>query len=810
MPDVASNANSSDFSVSVDTFDPASSQEDYPQILMQKHKEMLANLGITFQQNLQAFAEFEPELFAKIRSSKFTQQVQFSCTSNGVPNLFFLQKNKFLYSAFDPIEYCNCQVDVFLEHKQCYQSYYAEEKNDFGQIHFRYLNRLLQYQRENLPRHVTLGQTHACPCMFVLGVGLGYHIGRIYELVEVGTLLIVEPDPDLFYASLFTFDWANLLSFIHSEPNREIKFFVGLKAAQLKEDLQAFYADHRVLCDFFWSIRHYDSPEILESESVVSSLFNTVNRNMGFFDSRMFAFSQSVSNVLEQTPFLRKLKFRGKLPYKLLKLNHLTSRLTVPEQVLRIPVCVVANGPSLSDDLPFLRKIQDKVWIIACGTAYETLFNAGIQPDFYAALERIFHISEVLSLIQDESFFKNTILLSIDNIHPSVVKMFAHQLLLSKTDEPFYEMLQYRDPEQSYDLEPIYCVNPLVGNLGMAAAATIGFKQIYMFGVDNGSIREDKREHPEESILYGKIISDSRSDLAKEDQALNELNLEREGNFVKKVYTNYFYTSSVKTLEILIQNNNDLKFFNCSNGCKVQGATPIHSADLLEDWLKLPDVSVDLNEVLKQLTVKLPYTAKELASWCDKPLFNHVVLNCFKCLGIETDEVKNLPSTLPESNATQQEVDKLIANLQPLYDCDVPNVSSRLDVMHYLHQLQSYLKQLELDPRLNVCFSFLGGSLNNFCTLTMRSMYLSTDEESALKHARLHLKTLAFFLDDARRLYIQCLPEYYHVQHRNWLKGKIGFDHAGDPAPDVPQYKPKVSQQDRELYPNKIFVKRYE
>lgn len=832
---------SNELDVNVSTFDPASTRPDYPQILMQAQKDMLATLDFNFQKNLQAFKELEPKLFTQIKSYGFRQQVQFLCTSNCVPNLFFIQKNSFLYPAFDPIEYCNQQVALNIESRYCKQVYFAEEKEKLGQIHFRYINHLLRYQREHLPDKVTLAQTHACPCLFIFGVGLGYHIARLYELVEISTLIINEPDWDLFFASLFTFDWDNLLRFIHSEPDREIKFFIGLKPQEFKQQLEAFYLDGRnVLADFYWSMKHYNSPDINAHEAVSCKFFNRLNTNIGFFDSKLFALSQAAAHMLQQNKFVKQLKFRGKLSEEILKLNHLTSNLTLPQYLLDTPICVIANGPSLSDDLPFLRQVQDHVLIIACGTALETLYNAGIQPHFYAAIERLKQIADVISLIPDTNYLKDVILLATDTIHPETAKLFKRQALFLKPNEPLLDMLEQQNPQLSYELEKIYYTNPLVGNMGLAAAATFGFKHIYMFGVDNGSARADKRQHPEESVTYSKIFSDTQHNVAREDQKINELNIEVPGNFVEKIYTNYLYNTSAFVMEELIKIHSDLHFFNCSNGCKIQGAQAIHSKSLLKSWLKLPtvDLSSLFSSLEHSLTMSLPLSLKELEQWCDKPLFNHIVLSLLKLIGIENEENSHLKiECLPESQFTMNEQTQLSASalstdnvkenyieqklsftssnhtavtMGNLYSCTLPKFSSRLEVMLILRNLISYMHSLEQQSRTKALLCFFHGSVMNFCTLTMRVMYMSENEEEALQRAREHLQTLAYMLDDARHLYINFAPFYCDYQHRELLKGKIGFDHENMLAPDVPAYVPAVTQKDRDLYPVRIFTKRYD
>lgn len=819
MADAALNISQDDFfNIRVSTADPVAAHPNYPQVLTQCQREMKDFLAGNLTKNLQALQELEPELFLLFKDYKWRKPVEFMCTTSCVPNLFLLNQYGFFYTAFDPIEYCDKQIDLYLANKRCMQAYFAEEKEKLGQIHFRYINDLLRYQRSNLPASVTLAQTKAAPCVSIFGVGLGYHIAHLYESVDIGTLIIDEPDPDLFYASLHCFDWDNLLRFIHNDPLREIKIFVGLSPEQFKQQLTKFYTDGRnILSDFYWSMRHYDSSATRAHELASMSIFNNINKSIGFFDSRLFAISQSYNNIMQHCRFVKQLKYRGKASPEVLIRNHLTSTLTLPEKLLHTPVCVVANGPSLSDDLPFLRQIQDKVLLIACGTALETLYNAGIQPHFYAAIERLKQIADVVSLIPDTNYLKDIILLSTDTIHPETAKLFKRQAIFFKPNEPCLNFLEYYRPEQAIDLEPVYCANPLVGNMGLAAATSLGFKQIYMFGVDNGSARADKRQHPEESVTYSKVLADATSSVAAEDKKVSELNIEKPGNFVDKVSTNVLYNTSACTMEMLIQGNQDLKYFNCSNGLRVEGAKPVHSASLLEAWQQLPEVDLDslYTSLEEQLTCTIDLSVEESEAWCDKPMFNHMVLSFFKLMGIQTAETANLDiDTLPPEGTAQckaqsQAQRQSELKIEPLYDCHIPEYESRLDYMQLIFKLVKFLHKIEQTPRMRKLASFLDGSLTNYFTLTMRSMYLSTTEQEAIERARMHLKTMAYFLDDARRLYIKFAPYYCEYYHRECLNGKIGFDHAESPAPELIPYIPLVTQKDRDMYPVKVFQKRY-
>ena len=70
------------------------------------------------------------------------------------------------------------------------------------------------------------------------------------------------------------------------------------------------------------------------------------------------------------------------------KKNFVLRHQTLDKKYAKLPVFVIGSGPSLDNDIPFIRKNQDKAIVVACGTAIDTLYHAGIKPDFYACTER--------------------------------------------------------------------------------------------------------------------------------------------------------------------------------------------------------------------------------------------------------------------------------------------------------------------------------------------------------------------------------------------------------------------------------------
>ena len=465
--------------------------------LMELQQAMSVMLIERFQKNMEAFKKYIPNIYEQFHEYKPQETLEFMCTSNGIPNLFFPERNEFFYKTYDPEALCKKQVDTVLEHCPFRQLKYSIDKEYLGQIHHRYLNEIVKYQNEKVPPVANPLLANSCPIAILMGIGLGYHVGYLYERIEVGNLVLIEPNTDLFFASLHTFDWANLLEFVN-ENHRGIFFMVGQTRDYVFEDLNAYYGRHgRMLAGFMWSMVHYRSKEINDISDRLIEDYERSYATLGFFDDHLFAVSHGIHHIMDKVHFMK----RGALK----------------DEYINTPICIVANGPSLSHDLPFLRKVQDKVFIFACGTALETLYNAGIRPHFYGCTERLKVVSEHLSIIPDQDFVSERVLVAGDVVHPDVTKMFKHTAIFGKADENFFWLAAAKLYDQFRHVAPVSLMNPLVGNLGVSAITQMGFKNVYLFGVDNGTKRKDLMTHPDENLFYNDISIKKREKQEEEE-----------------------------------------------------------------------------------------------------------------------------------------------------------------------------------------------------------------------------------------------------------------------------------------------------
>lgn len=716
-----------------------------------------------YHSNMAAFFKYEPNIYKQFCSYRPSQPLDLQKTKSGGIDLFLPKLNEFFYKDDDPVDLCNRQVDVVLKTCPFKNIFYNLGQDEFGQLHNRYLNEMTDMQVDCIPDDYNPLLSDSCPIAIVLGVGLGYHLRTLYERIKIGNLIVIEPNADLFYASLYTFDWASLLEVVIKE-RRGLYLMVGHSKDEVFNSLNEFYSRHgAMLAGFIWTMIHYRSDKITEIANQLGVDYSRSYNSLGFFDDGLFSISHGSYLLTHHARFMRR-------------------DVRFSEEILNKPVCVVANGPSLSNDLPVLRKVQDKVIIIACGSALETLYNAGIKPLFYAATERLKVVAESLSLIPDQEYVQDTILIAPDVCHPDTFKLFKHTACLLKSDEVFFVLAGLQHPQKLGNIQAAGMINPLVGNLGLMAARVMGFKNIYLFGVDNGTKYSDML-HPEESILYknkverdkcstGPVQYDKRG---RKVPSMHELNYFVPGNFGGDVRSSYVYKVSLRYMELVITETTNINYYNCSDGALITGAKPTHSSELLEDWLKLPDLDTQsiVDFVDQKMTVDLNFTEEDVVALCDYDSF---------------DALANI-------------VIKLLSPQEPL--------KSRLDYVFMFERVFEVLHTCSNNRQYMFAVQLLRGSLSQYFMMTIRVLYFTDDENLALERAAMHMGWIFDFLDDAKRIY-RFVPYYYGEDHLKFLNNKVGYDHPDSKAPTAPVRKALVTQADRDKYPVRKFVKRYE
>ncbi|HHQ4683457.1 TPA: 6-hydroxymethylpterin diphosphokinase MptE-like protein [Aeromonas veronii] len=564
----------------------------------QKQQEiaMLEVLPVRFAMNMDAFKKFMPSIYVFFESYQPVRPFRFFCNENGIPNVLWLDEQVSIYGK-DPFIEAQEQIDEIIENSVLQSVGFAPQWYIDGQIHIKYNNEISQLKQytdlEGLQLKDAL--TMDIPLSLMYGVGLGYQLGYLYERCKVRNLFAFEPDLDVFYASLFCFDWYSLFAYMDSE-SLSIHLFIGVDEQLLAADMmEALHRKGAFWSASYFSFCHYRSPQIDKLVHKVETEFYLLRTGWGFFDDNVYALAHSHSHLQEGTPFLKQ-----------------SRDMTLSAD---IPVFVVGNGPSLDQTIDFIAEHQNKAVIIACGTAVSALYKAGIKPDIYVAVERTKSSADFLHILNAGDFLKGCAFLSVDVIHPDCKSFFRRTGLAFKPNEPMYKLLSSRLGDK-FDFDTIEYSNPFVGNTGLNYAALLGFKKIYLFGIDNGYKSADKH-HSKLSLYY------NEKQEAKYHQDLNDT-FPAPGNFGGEVLINHLFGLSIHNMARVLKDHNDVNCVNASDGAYIEGAVAQRVQAINPVWGDIDKRHI-VDGLMDTCFKPLDLTLVDFKSGLNVPLFNQVI-----------------------------------------------------------------------------------------------------------------------------------------------------------------------------------------
>ncbi len=378
---------------------------------------MSVALPLRFSQNIAAFRKYIPHIADMYESYQPIRPFRFFCNENGQPNMAWIDDDVAVYGD-EPYLICETLVKEFMDKGGLSKFSFSQEANPLGFMHVEYLNKLNAYLDDISIREEPLRKVPTeVPTALVFGVGLGYHLGYLYEQCKIGTLFLFEPDLDLFYASLFCFDWAPLLDYLHKE-NLGLHILLGQDEDTIFNDFaSAIHSRGSFLIANAFIMWGYQNDKIKSLIERIQREYYLLVMGWGFFDDNLIALSHTVDNIERTVPFL-------------IQDNK------IPSEYNRTPIFVIANGPSLDASLPVIEKNKEKAILISCGSAISALHKVGIKPDIHVETERTKIVYDFLVNMNDPDYLRDILFLSTDVIHPYCSTLFEKTVLMFKRSEP--------------------------------------------------------------------------------------------------------------------------------------------------------------------------------------------------------------------------------------------------------------------------------------------------------------------------------------------------------------------------------------
>jgi len=462
-------------------------------------------------------------------------------------NIFDRKKEVFLYPG-DARLITLKQIAHWLENPSFLTLAPQEIEGNEEWLHVRFINSLVKLRKEVLKSDRLSLSSKVPLSLIVIGVGLGEHLKFLVGNLNLENLLILEPNEDFFYISLHYLNWEELISKFTQNGGLRFTILLGKDAKDTSKVISLFSEMGPFKASTTFLYIHYLDQFL---KNYLRELGTEVVRNLsffGFFDDEIISLKHTLTNIKNGVPLFNP---HGK------------------ELSPDLPAVVVGSGPSLDFLIPYLKKYEDKLFIISCGTALRVLERHGIKPDLHVNIERTELPYDVAVKSTSPEYRKEIPFLGANNNYPPFFRIFKEGAFFLKAGDAGAEL---------FPQEKLYFVNPTVTNTGLALAFYLGFKRVYLFGVDLAF--KGKRHHAKGTAY--EILFKEVKNLLKEE-------IEVEGNFGEKLLTSSLFYSSLKVMKESIKYFKNLReefeVFNPNKGAKIDGAIPLREEEL-ENHLK--------------------------------------------------------------------------------------------------------------------------------------------------------------------------------------------------------------------------------
>ncbi len=265
-------------------------------------------------------------------------------------------------------------------------------------------------------------------------------------------------------------------------------------------------------------------------------------------------------------------------------------------------------------------------------------------------------------------------------------------------------------------------MNPLVGNIGVTAPIHLGFKNIYLFGLDNG-YKNKGHHHSKFSAYYN---SDEGAEVLG-DLMYGDSQWQHEGNFGGVVISNAMFNTSRRVIEQVLAANEHVQCFNCSDGAKIAKARALPDSEI--SFSQVID-KAELIHQITQLSAPIPLSKEDFKSYLDVNFFDFFV-------------------------------NKMVGEWSQSF-------SSRNEINQLMLRNFGYLSQITSTQQKHIAQVMIG-SMNYVFTILSSILYSFEGEETTIELMAPAINLWIEFLEKARDMYPMAMDSTDLVDNE-WMK----------------------------------------
>ncbi len=512
-----------------------------------------------FARNLEILKEYQPDLALALQQIEATESKLISIKNDyniDLGHIDFYNKGakKFTNKQFNKFKQAPQRVELGWPTPMLDNSWKAQQFRT--EITKEYIEKGIKDQQVNLDDTGEIA--------IILGLGLGFHIDKFFSTYETSSIYVAEQYLEFVYHALHIHDVKGWYEKAKKRNGRFI-ILIGDDANSLLNNIftNVKFKDFGVI-DGLYFYQHYDSLLLKQIKEMFDERISTFAANPGFFEDELVMMTNCFANITGDKfwNFSDKIFFNKKTP-----------------------AFIAGAGPSLDQSIEFIRENRDNLVLFSTGSSLSAILNSGLKPDFHAETENDAGPPKFIGKLAEKYDLSDIILIAPNTVHPMATKFFKRKILFFRdavTSTKFF----------GKESQEIYSAVPTVSNTAARIAIGLGFKDIYLAGIDFGA--RNKNEHHSKKTMY---YDDGFMEENPAHKQATIYNLEVSGNFGGIVYTNLSFLNAAVYLSSLYKSHPLINMFNLSDGIKILGAVP-KLPETLEKFKNIKSKNREMEQVI--------------------------------------------------------------------------------------------------------------------------------------------------------------------------------------------------------------------
>jgi len=410
--------------------------------------------------------------------------------------------------------------------------------------------------------------------LIIFGLGLGLHLEDLINRLDVRSVIIVEQFDEFLFHAMHLVDFGSLFELLNKRRGSMNIIIDNVPEVIANFVFYMMRQDSFGLIDGSYIFDHYASFVLDESKKRFLARLPVLSANPGFFEDEQTMIRNYVGNVTAQPSLV----FADK-----------------PRADKKTPVIICGSGPSVDQSIEFVRENRDTAVVISCGTGLGALLGYGIRPDFHVEIENTPGPVEIIQGLSQKHDLSGITLISSNTVRPALTACFNKRIQFFRDSVCSSKLFGQRYGE-------IYYAAPTVANTAARIALGMGFRNLYLVGVDLGA-REKGQHHSRHSVY---MADEEFLKTHPLHLAATNYTIEAPGNFGGTVLTSQSFLFASVHFAGLIARYKQVNVWNLSDGIRIPGTLPC----LPESAAITADVSLKARD-MERFTGELDAAEKE-------------------------------------------------------------------------------------------------------------------------------------------------------------------------------------------------------